>query len=420
LPFNHNYDIVENISLGVGGASRENNFSEVVYAPITIIPPIEPIQLQIPPLYTPTGTPAVIPELVPTEPYKQIPRINLDGSDGVGYTWHLSIVDAGYPRGPLPQTVAMNLVSINAAAWSRMSVSRGVWLLQDAGGEIIRRETIGVKDAIPVAGDFNGDGIMELGLYLDGEWFVDLNNNGKWDAADLWAKLGSREDKPVTGDWDGDGKDDIGIYGPAWARDPIAVKSDPGLPDPLNNITGKRKNPPPVEDEAALGKRKLQRGASGQMREDLIDHVFHYGTAIDRPVAGDWTGDGLRRIGIFYNGEWHLDIDGDGRFGPHDLQVSFGQSGDIPVVGDWNGEGIERLGVYRGGTFILDTNGNNIIDGRDKVIHLGGPGDKPVVGDWNGDGRDQVGVYQDVDAGSQNSDAVAEAALEAPEETVTK
>jgi hypothetical protein len=196
------------------------------------------------------------------------------------------------------------------------------------------------------------------------------------------------------------------------------VQKDPGLPDPLNPITGKHKNPPPEEDEAALGKRKMQRGSTGEVREDLIDHVFHYGTALDRPVVGDWTGDGLRRIGIFYNGEWHLDIDGDGRFGPRDLNATFGTRGDLPVVGDWNGEGIERIGVYRGGTWILDTNGNNMLDGQDKVVHLGGPGDKPVVGDWNGDGRDEIGVYHALPASTASGDAVAEAPPAAEETAV--
>jgi len=94
--------------------------------------------------------------------------------------------------------------------------------------------------------------------------FIDLNGNGQWDAGDLWAKLGTRDDKPVGGDWDGDGKDDIGIYGPAWPRDPIAVKADPGLPDPLNAITGKKKNPPP---EATI--------------EEVADHIDHI-----RAIAG--------------------------------------------------------------------------------------------------------------------------------------
>ncbi|MCC7086245.1 MAG: fibrinogen-binding protein, partial [Pirellulales bacterium] len=420
IRFANTFDVIAKFSLAIAGDSRENNFSEVVYSTTPIIPPIPIINLPIPPVFSATGIPTIFPELEALGPLRLYPRTNLDGSDGLNYTWHLSIVDAGYPRGTVPQTMAMTPVSISAPAWSQFSFTGGQWILQNADGTQTRRETIGMRNAIALAGDFNGDGVMELGLYINGQWFIDFNGNGKWDAGDLWAKLGTRDDKPVVGDWDGDGKDDIGIYGPAWARDPIAVQADPGLPDPLNPITGKKKNPPPEEDEAALGKRKLQRGSTGPVREDLIDHVFHYGTPLDHPVVGDWTGDGLRRIGIFYNGQWHLDIDADGRFGPSDVTATFGQKGDVPVVGDWNGDGIERLGVFRDGTWILDTNGNNVIDGQDKVVHLGASGDQPVAGDWNGDGRDEVGVYHPASDQPNANDAVAQTPADEANDTAVE
>ena len=69
-------------------------------------------------------------------------------------------------------------------------------------------------------------------------------------------------------------------------------------------------------------------------------------------MAGDWNGDGIYTIGIFRNGTWFLDMDGDGRWSAGDLIVEFGQAGDIPVVGDWTGDGIAKLGVYRNGKFI--------------------------------------------------------------------
>ena len=86
----------------------------------------------------------------------------------------------------------------------------------------------GLPGAIPVVGDFNGDGKDEIGVFYKGEWFLDLNGNGQWDPEDLWAKLGSEADRPVTGDWDGDGKDDIGIFGPEWAGDPRAPRARAG------------------------------------------------------------------------------------------------------------------------------------------------------------------------------------------------
>jgi hypothetical protein len=203
----------------------------------------------------------------------------------------------------------------------------------------------------------------------------------------------------VTGDWDGDGKLDIGVFGPAWSGDPRAIEAEPGLPDMNNRNTGRRKNVPPRAEEAAHGSRQLKLTSRGNVRNDLIDHVFHYGVAGDVPVTGDWNGDGVHTIAVFRNGKWHLDIDGDGRWSAADRAFEFGQKDDIPVVGDWAGNGIDRIGVYRNGTWHLDTNGNERLDAHDRVFQLGGPGDQPITGDWDGDGVDEVGVSSEAASG---------------------
>jgi hypothetical protein len=260
----------------------------------------------------------------------------------------------------------------------------------------------GIPGAIPVSGDFNGDGVSEVGFYFEGEWFIDINGNGRWDEEDLWAKLGTVEDLPVVGDWDGDGKDDIGVFGPEWRGDERAVKAEPGLPDPQNvyrhslaqqdNIP---KNLPPEPAEATDGRRVLKHTADGNPRLDVIDHVFRFGISKDLPIAGDWNGDGIRSVGVFRSGTWYLDLDGDGQHTERDLIVSYGEDGDLPVVGDFNGDGIDEIGVYRQGTWMLDTNGNHELDVHDEVFRMGDADAKPVVGDWNGDGTDDPAVYRE-------------------------
>ena len=107
------------------------------------------------------------------------------------------------------------------------------------------------------------------------------------------------------------------------------------------------------------------------------------------------TGSGPGSLGhdVFHDGEWYLDLDGDGKFTEHDACFHFGQAGDIPVVGDFNGDGVDKIGVFRNGKWIIDSNGNRRLDAQDKVFELGGAGDKPVVGDWNDDGTDDPGVF---------------------------
>ena len=89
------------------------------------------------------------------------------------------------------------------------------------------------------------------------------------------------------------------------------------------------------------------------------------------PVAGDWNGDGIRQIGVFRDGRWHLDLNGDGRFTEVDATVEYGTAGDLPVVGDFDGNGFEEIGVFRAGQWIVDVDRNREMDAQDKVFELG-------------------------------------------------
>lgn len=125
--------------------------------------------------------------------------------------------------------------------------------------------------------------------------------------------------------------------------------------------------------------------------------TFTYGQAGDIPVVGDWTGTGVKRAGVFRNGTWILDTNGDGVLNAGDQVVTFGQAGDIPVVGDWTGSGKVKLGLYRAGAFILDLSGHlsGVPTGvEDATFSFGQPADIPVVGDWNGSGFSKVGVFR--------------------------
>jgi hypothetical protein len=123
-----------------------------------------------------------------------------------------------------------------------------------------------------------------------------------------------------------------------------------------------------------------------------------YGLSTDIPIVGDWTGTGVKRIGIFRNGTWILDIDGNGVLDAADQTVLFGQAGDIPVVGDWRGTGHIALGLYRHGTFILDLSGHlsGVPTGLSDATYsnFGLPTDIPVAADWSGSGTAKVGVFR--------------------------
>ena len=125
------------------------------------------------------------------------------------------------------------------------------------------------------------------------------------------------------------------------------------------------------------------------------------------------------KLGVFANGAWYLDTNGDGTYTAADgSPLSFNVSGGTPVVGDWNGDGKTEIGMYKNGTWWLDTNGDGVLDTGDAVFIFGFSGSSviPVVGDWNGGGKTEVGVYsngawfRDYD-GSHNWDATNQAHL---------
>ena len=414
LVANPQNDAILRISLSVGEHSVSNNFSEVLVEPERpVLPPPPP---QNPPVVPQTApNPVNTPNAPP--PVVILPQRNPLSIDGGGgyhdFTWHLSVINSGAPRGTTEfvsiDEAAMSFTTyLEQSQWSSTQTSYGHWQLYTyqpyaETHELHAEYRLGIRGGIAVSGDFNGDGISEIAIYYRGEWFIDVNGNGVFDDGDIWAKLGSESDLPVTGDWDGDGKDDIGIFGPAWAGDPRAIEAEPGLPDPFNTSRIRPKNIPPKEYEATDGYRYLKASEAGKTRADLIDHVFHYGHGRDIPVSGDWNGDGINAIGIFRDGKWMLDSNGDGRHSAGDAVVSYGKAGDVPVVGDFDGDGIDNIGIYRAGLWILDFNGNREMDAHDRVFELGAAADQPVVGDWDGDGTDDPGLYRETTEPAQDA-----------------
>ena len=408
VPFRQAFgnDVIFAIDLAAGEFSVENNFSEVSIETFFLppeTPPTTPPPVFLPQITVSPPTPPLAPS-----PIEEISDPIFGGGSAVGFTWHLSVINSGRPWEYDPVEPSALLASTATdPAWSgaersAQELRRAKWMLlaSDVEGAELSEFSLGDSEAIPVSGDWDGDGVTDIGVFIAGNWYLDLNGDGRWDRGDLWAKLGSEADLPVTGDWDGDGKTDIGVFGPAWPRDPHAVERDPGMVDAANRpgpLADKRKNPTPTEEDATGGARLLKRLAEAERRVDLIDHVFHYGSATDTPVAGDWNGDGIRNIGVFNNGGWVLDSDGDGRLTDADKRVELGAAGDTPVVGDFDGDGVDELGVYRDGEWLVDANGDGDFDATDEALAseaIAGRIGVPVTGDWDGDGVDEPGVFR--------------------------
>ena len=272
-------DAISAIQVNAGGISQFNNFSEVTFVAAPEPPSTNQLPPPIPPGPQTPGNPNTpgagltgFPGLGGSQGIAQTvlggnTRGLFDGDAQAGgdfnaYTWHLSVINGGQPRSMDEVDSSLSQVShLQSSDWSRFDMNDGVWSFtttnENSGivSETGDQSRFGVIGGIPLAGDFDGDGIDEIAMFIDGYWMIDINHNGEWDDADLMARLGDALDKPVVGDWDGDGKDDIGIYGPMWEHDAEAIDRDPGLPNPDNDQFSQAKNVPPVDSEAAEGAR---------------------------------------------------------------------------------------------------------------------------------------------------------------------
>jgi len=221
----------------------------------------------------------------------------------------------------------------------------------------------GSEGDLPVTGDWTGTGLSNIGVFRPStaEWFLDLNGNGQWDgcSVDRCLRTGNSDSLPIVGAWTGSGIDMIGEVVPGRSPKWYLDLDGDGI---VNNC-----NP-----------------------DACLEFPSNNG---DQPVAGDWTGTGTTHIGTFRpsKGEWLLDLNGDGQWKNCRFEIcvkSFGTTGDRPVVGDWSGNGTAKIGLYQPATgeWFLDLNGNRKWDGcgTDGCAQFLGKqeGDLPIVGAW--------------------------------------
>jgi uncharacterized delta-60 repeat protein len=191
---------------------------------------------------------------------------------------------------------------------------------------------------IPVAGDWNGDGIDTVGIYRNGTFFLRNSNNTGF--ADLAVPFGGPGDLPIVGDWDGDGIDTIGIV----RGNTVFLRN--------SNTTG------------------------------FADIQFAYGNATDIFIVGDWNGDGIDTIGAFRPTNGFVYLRNSNTTGVADIEFFYGTAGDKPVAGDWNADGIDTIGIVRGNQWLLRN--SNSTGFADFGFFYGTADDTPIVGDWDG------------------------------------
>lgn len=193
--------------------------------------------------------------------------------------------------------------------------------------------TLGVSGSQVVAADFNGDTITDTAAFHNGNWSIDLFNDG---SIDKTVKFGKAGDIAVAGDVTGSGTAAIGFYNPV------------------------------------SGLWKFSADQNGQVRLQFQDQPGGI------PLMADWNGSGHDDLILYKAGTWTV-TDPDGT-----LITTFtlaGGANQVPVIADVNGTGQEDPGFFNAkGVWKFDTARDGVLT---RVYKNGAAGDEPLVGDFS-------------------------------------
>lgn len=233
------------------------------------------------------------------------------------------------PNGVLCDSVAFQDSAGRFYLWSQINSSPGIspfWF--------------GNPGDIPFSGDWNGDGVKTPGLYRKADGYVYLRNSNTEGVADIAFFFGNPGDLPVAGDFDGDGVDTVSIYRPSEQRFYI-----------INEL-----------------------GSNGEGL-GAADYSFLFGNPGDRPLSGDFDGDGTDTIAVHRPSTGRVLMRNENSTGVADLEFIFGNPGDVMIAGDWNGNGFDTISVFRPGNglfYVKNSNSNGYADSSYDVGFLSG------------------------------------------------
>ena len=218
--------------------------------------------------------------------------------------------------------------------------------------------------------------------------------------------FGIPSDYPVAGDWNGDGLDDIGVWRPSTGRFYLDIDGSFTWSAGVGPDHRPLRHPERLPGRGRLERGRLRRhrraGARARAASIWTSTAASPGawfrtrspipsaSRATYPVAGDWNGDGFDDIGVWRpsTGRFYLDADGSFTWSLVSDQITdpFGIPSDYPVAGDWNGDGFDDIGVWRPSTgrFYLDADGSfTWTSGVDAITEpFGVATDRPVVGHW--------------------------------------
>lgn len=198
------------------------------------------------------------------------------------------------------------------------------------------------------------------------------------------------DERAYTADLDHDRKTDFTVFRPS-TQTWYSLSSGSNNPIYLNfGLSQDRPVPGDYDGDGILDYAVRRPGTTNQW---WIQHsssfglyLFELGSDADLSVQADYDGDGKTDVAVFNAGTWSIRRSSD-----NVLQtVQFGLAGDQPVPGDFDGDGKADQTVFRNGTWYS----RHSSDGVMVTQPWGQTGDRPVGGDFDGDGRYDFTVFR--------------------------
>ncbi len=210
--------------------------------------------------------------------------------------------------------------------------------------------TIAEPSGVPVSGDFNGDGKLDLGRYQNGEWVIELSPY--LPSRQLRASLGTDEDSvPIPGDFNCDGTTEFTVFHRSQALWESANESLPwGTPGsiPLSGDFNGDGCSDRVLLEFEAGKVNWRiRVSPSTVSPQPSEYTFRFGNPDDIFLIGDFDGDRKAESVVYRKrvSRWYI------RFDETRIEkIKWDGSGGIPFTGDFDRDGISDLALYQDGS----------------------------------------------------------------------
>jgi fibronectin type 3 domain-containing protein len=242
-------------------------------------------------------------------------------------------------------------------SWSftiKVNTASGIFMQTSTSG-------IGVNPYSITAGDWNGDGFLDLAVKnMDYTVSILMNNGSNQFTKTSSLTIGTinAPGSITAGDWNGDGYVDLA-----------------------------------ATDEGSSTASILMNNGSGQF---TISTTINTGDSPSSIISRDWNGDGYPDLAIANYGSSTVSIlinTGNGQFRLSST-ISVGNNPISIIAGDWNGDGAQDLAVSNFGSNTISILLNNGI-GQFTQTSVLAVGTNPcciTAGDWNGDGYQDLAV----------------------------